>query len=251
MTAPGCFVLGTDTDAGKTVVAAGLLRWLRDGGAVPAPVKPVQTGATRASDGWYAPDLDVLLAGARLAPDASAYARMAPCCYAPACSPHLAAREAGRPVDHAAIHDAVGRARAEHEAVVVEGAGGALVPLDDAGTTMADLAAALGIPALVVGRAGLGTLNHTLLTLEALRARGVTVAAVVLTATQPVPDAGTARLHADNAATIARLGAVTVAGPLPHRTQPAPDAVAADLAAAPGLAAALAAHAALPLGASP
>lgn len=215
----GCFVVGTDTDAGKTIVAAGLVRWLRGHGVDAAPMKPVQTGATRTDTGWRAPDLDTLLAGTDLAPDAETYARMAPCCYEPACSPHLAAREAERPVDVAAITRALAALQRRHATVVCEAAGGVLVPLDHE-RFMTDLVAATGLPALLVARAGLGTLNHTLLTLEALARRDIPVAATILTKTEPAGDAEAARIQRDNAATLNALAPTPVFGPIPFMQTP-------------------------------
>ncbi|SDF58009.1 dethiobiotin synthetase [Limimonas halophila] len=229
----GCFVVGTDTDAGKTIVTAGLLRWLRGHGVDAAPMKPVQTGATRTETGWRAPDLDTLLAGTDLAPDAETYARMAPCCYEPACSPHLAAREAERPVDLAVITRALTALRGQYGTMVCEAAGGVLVPLDGE-RFMTDLVAATGLPALLVARAGLGTLNHTLLTLEALRARRIPVAATILTETVPA-DADAAAIQRDNAATLNALAPTPVFGPIPHMETPDAAAVAAALDTQPGL----------------
>ncbi len=243
----GCFIVGTDTGAGKTVVAAGLVHWLRAQGIDAAPMKPVQTGAEAVDGAWRAPDLDSLLAGSGLSPDAALYAQMAPCCFEPACSPHLAARAAGRPVDPEAIAGALRALQRRFDTVVCEGAGGLLVPLDDAGRTMADLVTALGLPALVVARAGLGTLNHTLLTLEALAARRIPVAAVVLTETEPA-DAEAARIQRDNAATLKHWIDVPVAGPVPHTDHPDGAPVAATLDAAEGVRAALVRRAVIPAG---
>ena len=88
---PGLFITGTDTDVGKTYVTAGLLRFLREQGADCVPMKPVQTGAV----GGAVPDLDACLAAAGLAPDEAERSLMAPFCYEPPCSPHLAGRMAG------------------------------------------------------------------------------------------------------------------------------------------------------------
>jgi dethiobiotin synthetase len=125
--------------------------------------------------------------------------------FEPPCSPHLAAWLAGRPIDLARIGAAAARLCALHGAVVVEGAGGVLVPLGPT-TTVLDLAATLGLPAVVVARAGLGTLNHVLLTLDALRRGGVRVAGVVLNDTDPPVDASR-WLRDDNARSIEERGA--------------------------------------------
>jgi dethiobiotin synthetase len=101
--------------------------------------------------------------------------------------------------------DSGGRGRRRGRELVVEGAGGLLVPLDDAGTLLVDVVAAMGLPALVVARSSLGTINHTLLTLEALRARQVAIAGVVLVGPP----------NADNRDAIATFGRVAVLAEVP------------------------------------
>jgi len=168
----GLFVTGTDTGVGKTVVACALARALRARGADVGVQKPVETGvgpggpldalALRAAAGADDP-LDDVCPEARVLPAA----------------PAVAGEAEGRPIDLGRIRSAYARLRARHEILVVEGAGGLLVPL--AGPfTMADLAAELGLPLLVVARGSLGTVNHTLLTLEVAAARGLPVAGVVV-----------------------------------------------------------------------
>jgi dethiobiotin synthetase len=159
----GFFVTGTDTGVGKTVVAGGLARALRARGASVATFKPVQSGA-------LADDLtgDAALLGATCV-----YALEAPV------APIVAARRAGVTIELEQILRAADRLVAAHDVLVAEGAGGLLVPLAP-NLLVADLARALGLPLVVVARAGLGTVNHVLLTLEAAAARGLDVVAVVL-----------------------------------------------------------------------
>ena len=201
----GVFVTGTDTGVGKTRIAAGLVRRLRAAGIAAVPMKPVQTGATRDAQGRItAPDLEEALALAGLSASPAQREDLSPYVFEPPCSPHLAAWLAGRRIDLARIGTAAARLSALHGAVVVEGAGGILVPLGPA-TTMADLATALRLPVVIVARAGLGTLNHVLLTLEALRGRAVDVAGVVLN--DAAPGGEDARwLRDDNARTLAERG---------------------------------------------
>jgi dethiobiotin synthase len=155
-------VTGTDTGVGKTVVSALLL--LRYAGRQPRYWKPVATGAasrdSSSIDRWT--EAPVI---------AERYL------YHPPVSPHLAARRARRPIDPAGIVHAC--RMLEGWPLVIEGIGGALVPLTDRGFLFADLCRALRLPCLVVARSTLGTINHTLLTLEALRTRRVSVAGVV------------------------------------------------------------------------
>jgi dethiobiotin synthetase len=220
----GLFVTGTDTGVGKTVVAASILAALRHRGERVTAFKPVLTGTDEPADASWPPD-DVLLAGAAGIRSQD----VAPARFGPPVSPHLAARLAGAPLNPAALHAAFAELAAEADTVIAEGVGGLLVPL----TTdylVRDLAVDLGLPLVIAARPGLGTINHTLLTLEAARAAGLTVAGVVMT---PWPEAPSA-MEQDNHATIAHLGDVEVAT-LP----PLPRADSALLAAA---------GAALPLG---
>ena len=195
----GVFVTGTDTGVGKTVVSAALVA---AHGAV--PFKPVVTGLDEPGP-W---DHEILGAAAGLAPE-----RVAPHRYGPAVSPHLAADLAREALDLGELV-AAARAAAGDGVAVVEGVGGLLVPLT-AHHSVRDFAVALGLPLVVVARPGLGTINHTLLTLEAARAARLQVASVVLT---PWPDAPSV-MERSNRATIEQLGEIEVAV-LPHTQDP-------------------------------
>jgi dethiobiotin synthetase len=198
----GCFVTGTDTGVGKTVVAAALCAALAARGARVAPFKPVVTGTQE--PGRHDHEVLAAAAGGGLDPGA-----VAPLTFGPAASPHLAAELAGRRIEPAALVAAARAAEDGADALVVEGVGGLMVPLTP-GYLVRDLARELGLPVVVAARPGLGTLNHTLLTLESARAVGLRVAGVVLTPWPARPD----RLQASNRETITRLGGVDV-GTLP------------------------------------
>jgi dethiobiotin synthetase len=164
-------ISGTGTGVGKTVVTAAVAALARARGESVAVVKPAQTGLPPGAPGDLA---DVSrLAGIT---DTHELAR-----FPDPLSPEAAARVAGLPpLNLAAAAEAVRGLAATRQQVLVEGAGGLLVRYDPAGGTIADLALALGAPVLVVAAPGLGTLNHTALTLEALAARGITLAGLVL-----------------------------------------------------------------------
>ena len=211
MTAQGIFITGTDTGVGKTIVSAALLSVLRSRGVDTVPMKPVQTGAMQAGGRWRSPDLDFCLALAGLKPGHLEYARMAPCCFAKACSPHLAAELTGRRIERRRVMSAFKDLASRHTVVLAEGAGGVGVPIDRR-HTMLDLMTWLGVPVVVVARPGLGTLNHTWLTLQALRLARIRVLGVVFNATAP---GRPGYIERDNIKTIARLGAVRVLGRLP------------------------------------
>ncbi len=214
----GVIVVGTDTGVGKTRVAAALLVALRARGRPALPMKPIQTGA---ADG-RARDLDFCLASADVGFDAALYDLLAPYRFPMAASPHLAARAAGMAIEPARILDAFRLLRARGHALVVEAAGGVLVPLTDA-LMQIDLLLEFNLPFVVVARPGLGTLNHSLLTLEALRRRNARIAALVLNGLNPVWGA----IENDNARTLARLNPGLPLRLFPHLPDATPDALRA------------------------
>jgi dethiobiotin synthetase len=174
----GVFVTGTDTGVGKTVVTAAIAAAAAARGARVAVVKPAQTGVAPGAPG----DLDEVrrLSGVE---DLHELAR-----YPEPLAPATAARRAGMPALGAdAIAAAVG-ALEGRDLVLVEGAGGLLVRFDDDGATLADVAARLAAPVLVVTRAGLGALNHAALTCEALLARGIACRGLAIGAWPADPD---------------------------------------------------------------
>jgi len=177
----GIFVTGTDTGVGKTVATAGLGLALQACGVDVGVMKPIETGAP-------------LVDGRRVGEDASALRRllapddpiedMNPVALALAAAPSAAAKDEGVSIDLASIRAAFDRLAARHDVILVEGAGGLLVPID-ATTTMADLALSLDTPLVVVARMRLGTINHTLLTLREAERAGLRVLGVVLNAWHP------------------------------------------------------------------
>jgi dethiobiotin synthetase len=163
-------VTGTDTGVGKTIVTAALAAAATGAGLRVAVVKPGQTGVA----GDEETDADAVQ---RLAAPATVRTLAS---YPDPLAPLAAARVAGlAPLVLADVLAAVEDLAAEHELVLVEGAGGLLVSMGDGGWTIADLAIALGAPAVVVARAGLGTLNHTALTLETLDRREIPARVVI------------------------------------------------------------------------
>jgi dethiobiotin synthetase len=173
--ARGFFVTGTDTGVGKTVVACALVRELRRAGLDVGAMKPAETGV-----GPEGP-LDARALRAAAGVD-DPLEEICPFQLALPAAPSVAAAHEGRELDVGRILACFRALSARHECMVVEGAGGLLVPLSE-GFTMADLARELGLPVLVVARAALGTINHTLLTLEALSRRGLPCAGVVISHT--------------------------------------------------------------------
>jgi len=176
----GFFITGTGTDVGKTSVTCLLASTLSTTYSV-TYMKPIQTGCTyNENHELYAPDFDLLrYSGITLTHETKLHV---PYSFEPACSPHLAANLAGVVVSLPHINDCfntIAEQLGENTVFLVEGAGGAYVPLN-ATDTMFDLMHLFGLPVIVVVSAGLGTLNHTFLTLEALKSRNIPVAAVVM-----------------------------------------------------------------------
>jgi dethiobiotin synthetase len=162
------FVTGTDTGVGKTLVAAALCKIDRDGGRTVLYAKPVQTGLQPAEAG----DAAFVAAAAKVP--------VVECLRFPdPLAPAVAAQQVGMVIDVDALLDDLEKAGDGFDRIVVEGAGGLLVPLRG-DVTMADLADRLGAGLVVVTRPGLGTLNHTALTLEAARSRGLPVDGLVI-----------------------------------------------------------------------
>jgi dethiobiotin synthetase len=177
----GLFITGSDTGVGKTLVTAAIARVLREQGRDVRVCKPVATGAEWCADHWRSDDT-CRLAEAAGDDDLDA---VTPWVLPVPAAPPVAARQAGIVLTLEGLAEAVRRRARAGKPVLVEGVGGLLCPLTD-NETVADLAAVLGLPLLVVVRRSLGTLNHTLLTLEVTRGRRLRLAGVVVNETEPV-----------------------------------------------------------------
>lgn len=168
----GLFIAGTDTGVGKTLIACALLHGFSARGLRVACMKPVAAGALRRRGIWYHDDVMQLRAAANVdAPQAV----VNPYCFAPPIAPHIAAQATGVTIRMAVIKKNYARLERNADLVVVEGAGGLLVPLGRR-LSAADIPARLGLPVVLVVGLRLGCLNHALLTVEALQARGLYLA---------------------------------------------------------------------------
>jgi dethiobiotin synthetase len=196
----GFFVTGTGTEVGKTIVAAVIARELAAGGARVAVFKPAVSGLDEAVPGGADHELLRLASGSEQSDD-----EISPHRYGLPVSPHLAAEMAGETIEPTGLVEAARAAGRDADALVAEGVGGIMVPLT-LGYLVRDFARELALPVVIVASPGLGTINHSLLTVEAARAVGLEVAAVVLT---PWPDEPEA-IHESNREAIARLGDVEV-----------------------------------------
>ncbi|GAB6388441.1 dethiobiotin synthase [Stutzerimonas marianensis] len=212
------FITGTDTEVGKTTIAAGLLHVARHAGLSTAAVKPVASGCDVTAEGLRNSDALALLGECTLP---LRYEEVNPLAFEPAIAPHLAAREAGSALTVAALASPVRRVLALGAAfTVVEGAGGWRVPL--AGReTLADLAINLKLPVILVVGVRLGCINHALLSAEAIERDGLALAGWVAN----IVDPATSRLQ-ENLATLAERLSASCLGQVPRLQNASPAEVA-------------------------
>ena len=214
----GLFVTGTDTDVGKTHVALGLMAALQARGLSVAPMKPVAAGAEPTPDGPRNGDALALRAQASIA---LPHELVNPVCLAPPIAPHIAAAEAGIELETGPLLRACREIEGRADVVLVEGAGGWLVPLNGR-ETLADLAVALDFPVVLVVGIRLGCINHALLSARAIRADGLRLAGWVANEIAPQ----SARIDENVASIDQRIDA-----PLLGRVPFAPQATATRTAA--------------------
>jgi dethiobiotin synthetase len=197
----GVFVTGTDTGVGKTVLAAAICAAAVSRGVRVAAYKPAVTGLDEPPGEWPR-DHELLASVANVG---QVPEDVAPYRYGPAVSPHLAARLAGERVDPTRLVANAHEQAARADALVAEGVGGLLVPLAD-DYLVRDLIGELSMPVVIAARPGLGTISHSLLTIEAARAVALRIQAVVIT---PWPEEPT-EMHTSNRETIERFAEVPV-----------------------------------------
>lgn len=207
------FVTGTDTGVGKTLVTAAMLHVVRRQGRTAAGMKPVAAGCEFVGGTWRNEDVEILRAASSPGadgPDTHPYVLRA------AIAPHIAAEQEGITIEPDRLVRAFEALRARADVVVVEGAGGWLVPLDDS-TTLADLATTLRLPVVLVVGMRLGCLNHALLTREAIRSRGLAFAGWVANRIDPGMPA-----YAENLASLRSRLDAPMLGEIPHLAAPDP-----------------------------
>jgi dethiobiotin synthetase len=222
------FVTGTDTEVGKTTIAAGLLHAARLHGLSTAAAKPVASGCVSTAQGLRNDDALALLAQCSLP---LRYEEVNPLAFEPAIAPHLAAREVGVVLDVASLYQSVrGVLDKGADFSLVEGAGGWRVPLSGA-QTLSDLAVALGLPVILVVGVRLGCINHAVLSAEAIARDGLPLAGWVANIIEPQ----TSRLE-ENLATLAERLPAPCLGHVPRLQSAQADAVSAylDLERLPG-----------------
>ncbi len=215
------FIAGTDTEVGKTTIAAGLLCAARRQGLSTAACKPVASGSENTADGLRNSDALALLGQCSLP---LSYDEVNPLAFAPAIAPHLAAREAGVELTAAALLAPVRHVLDQGaDFTVVEGAGGWRVPLGDGGF-LSDLPIALGLPVILVVGVRLGCINHAVLSAEAIERDGLKLAGWVAN----IVDPETSRLD-ENLATLTELLTAPCLGRVPRLADAAAESVAVHL----------------------
>lgn len=172
MIAKHVFVTGTDTEVGKTRISVGLMALLQQQGLKTAGMKPIASGCEWLDGEWKNEDALAMIAQSDLA---LPYTMVNPYAFEPAIAPHIAAKQAGVAICLNTIKKCYQQISEQAEAVVVEGAGGWLVPIND-DYTMADLAQKLELPVVLVVAIKLGCINHTLLTVESIQQKGLKLA---------------------------------------------------------------------------
>jgi dethiobiotin synthetase len=173
---PGLFITATDTEVGKTVVAGAIANWFKRRGSRVGVCKPVATGCKHVREGLVSEDAEFL---AHCADAAVPLDVICPQRFVEPLAPAVAAERAGRALDWEAIDRSLNEIASQSDVMIVEGVGGVMVPMDGK-IFVRDVIQWLGLPAVVVVRAGLGTINHTLLTLEALRTAKIPIAGIVI-----------------------------------------------------------------------
>ena len=217
-----CFVTGTGTDVGKTVVAAGIASLCVDAGMSTLVVKPVQTGVAE-----YDVDVDVV---GRLVPKLKRHPHktLTLLSFRYPASPHLAAELEGGEIDVNSLSEELISLRngGDFDALIVEGAGGIMVPLTRSTSTLAFIEE-LDMPVIVVADAGLGTLNHTLLTVKVAQASNINLAGIIVNMTSEDPDP----VERDNIKTLAELSQTPILAAIrDFRGVPTPEALRSEFA---------------------
>ncbi|MGR3763210.1 dethiobiotin synthase [Rossellomorea sp. NS-SX7] len=204
----GFFITGTDTEIGKTMITAVLTRYFLDKGVDVFPYKPVQSGAEWDGDRLVAPDTVFYerFANRRFGDETNTYLLKTPS------SPHLAAAMEGEKIETQPIIDQTQKLINSHELIFVEGAGGLIVPLNEE-ETMIDLIDRLSLPVILVARAGLGTINHTVLSVMALKQRKIKIAGIILNRVTPheMPE-----IEEDNRIMLEKLTGIPIVGSFPY-----------------------------------
>jgi dethiobiotin synthetase len=202
----GIYIIGTDTEVGKTVVSAGLMHLLLYNKYKAAYFKPVASGEVLQNGTYQSADASFIKAVSGFAEDQK---NITPFSFKNAVAPHFAARLEGRSIDLAVIKDTLQYLKNHYDLIIAEGAGGLAVPLNDQGLMQYDLIRELGFPSLLVCRTGLGTINHTLMTIRFAQRAELAIKAIALNGSGQTPS------EIDNIETIKKLSGIPIVFTLP------------------------------------
>lgn len=205
---PGFFITGTDTEVGKTLISGALITHLKKQHAVVAGFKPVVAGMNLIAGKMCNEDI-LALSGVMNYEPQEDYLDICPYQLATPAAPHLVAKEANTHLDYSVMLNAFEKLRENSDAIVVEGVGGFKVPFHD-GKTSADFAQDMGLPIVLVVGMRLGCINHALLTIEAIEARGLHLAGWVANTVGPMT------LLQENIATLEHLITAPLLGVIPE-----------------------------------
>ena len=198
----GFFICGTDTDVGKTVATVLLGQALIDNGLAVDFYKPVQSGGQFIDGQLVAPDVELYKIA--LAEEEKRYTYL----FKKPSSPHYAALFEGKSIDVSELVRQVKRRASSTKYLLAEGAGGLYVPLNNEGSCVIDLVQASGLSTIIVARTGVGTINHTLLTVEALRNRGILIEGIIFSSTEKIEK----EIEEDNIEMVKKLTNLSVIG---------------------------------------
>ena len=202
------FITGTDTGIGKTLVTAGLARALVSRGYDVGVMKPITSGAVRRGMGLVSEDAEYLLKAAGLHDPAML---VSPVCLEPPLAPLAVTMLTGQKVEMAGIIASFTALRNMHSIMLVEGIGGLMVPIRR-GYSVLNLVLEMDVPLIIVARPNLGTINHTWMTVDCARTRGVSVAGIVFNHCENMPETAAERTNPD---VIRRVCDVPVLGSVP------------------------------------
>lgn len=207
----GCFIVGTDTGVGKTVLTATLARWMRQHGIDIGAMKPIETGVS--PDGFRVSDAERLQEAAGIK---ESLETLSPYRFPHPVAPLAAARSSGVRIDPARIVHTFHALANRYEFMLVEGIGGVRVPVTET-QEIRDLIKALDLPAIVVGRLAIGGINHAMLTVEALQQRQIQIVGIVLNdSLLPGPSSAETEQHTSTLELLRELSGVRVLGPLAY-----------------------------------
>ena len=207
--AKGFFVTGTDTGVGKTVITVALLRLMKTSGLNACGMKPIETGCVRRHEELLPSDGEFIKTAGQLE---EPLATISPCRFEHPLAPLAASRIEGIPVDLQEIQGTYARLSSQYNAVIVEGVGGLLVPVTE-NYSVLDLARDFALPLIVVARTGLGTLNHTMLTVSCAVKEGLTVAGIIMNESCPP---GHTIAERTNEEILAKISPVPLYGVFPY-----------------------------------